>query len=143
MSNESQNSGPSRKTLEGLLGTMQTYMQAKDKGVRMAKGKVQQVLRPRKFCKVCGALWDRKFVDPADDTEMESAICAKCDGMLKEGYVAVVCAQEPTAIWMRGVDEIENWAGSIMHVSHGTFVAARNRIKELEREKKGDDAKSC
>jgi hypothetical protein len=133
MSETPPNTGPSRKTLENLLGTMATYMDAKDKGARIAKGKVHQVLRPRKFCKVCGALWDRKFVDPDVDTEMEGDICKKCDGMLKEGYVAVVCAKEPTAIWMRGVDELKPYSGSIMHVSHETFVAARNRIKELEK----------
>lgn len=137
MSDNQPSPGPSRQTLAGLLGSMKTYMKAKDAGIRIAKGKVKQVLRPRKFCKLCGRTWDRVFIDPSDsDNEMTAEICENCGKMLQDGFVAVVSSKEPQPIWMRASGDLSEYAGSVMHVSHEVYAAALARFKELERENK-------
>lgn len=136
MSNDPRNPpGPSRETLKALLGTVKSYMKAKDEGIRIAKGKVQQVLRPRKFCKICGLTFDRVFMDPNADIELQPEICKKCDGELKEGWIALVSHKEAQPIWIRGTGDLEKYRGSILHVSHEVYVAYLNRMKELKRSK--------
>ena len=72
------------------------------------------------------------------DTDLDAEICKKCNGMLAEGYVAIVSSQAPQPIWTKQAD-LQEFAGTILHVSSEVYAAAVGRIKELEAIKKGDN----
>ena len=63
--------GPSRQTLKNLRGMLPSFIKGMEQKRTIGKGKAGMLARPHKCCKVCGLLWDRKFVDPRADIAID------------------------------------------------------------------------
>lgn len=121
--------GPNLNTLRGLAGMLPTF--AKGVVERKVSGKGAKVApskRPTKTCPVCFAAWDWQpiGVELGDEFATSSQVCSRCDGILKEGYIAIVCGGEYAFVKH---DHLIDMAGTIQRVKPETFEKLRGKFK--------------
>jgi len=107
MISDAPNSGPSAETLRALAGMLPQLKRA-----RRGKGKVRVA---RKFCKICGKLWDFINMPVGTKNMMVAEYCLECDTKLKEGLIAFV--QADNYVFARSGGKLDDMKGTVMHVS--------------------------
>lgn len=130
MSEESQpNLGPSREVLRHL----QSMLPSAAKGIvekKIAKNRPAPPAeaRPTKYCEVCVKLFERKF---KHEGGVESAVCADCQALLDQGYIAFTTADR----YAFGKSEaLKDMAGKIVFIQESTM---NKMVEKFKVEQKG------
>ena len=95
----------------------------------IGKGKAGMLARPHKCCKVCGLLWDRKFVDPRTDIAIQPDNCGVCDGKLQQGLIAFVCGDMYAFAEAPADGYLNDFKGSMIHVSPNVMEEISKHVK--------------
>lgn len=118
MSDQPPNTGPDRKTLLNLKAMLPSLFRGLADGSigkrRKAAREALMVARPRRFCTICGKMWDRTFVKPDADTEIKPEQCAICEAKLKVGMIAFVCRDK--FAFAESAGSLSDFRGQIVHV---------------------------
>lgn len=116
--------GPSDSTLRSLHGMLPSLKVGIEKGKISGGGhKVATLKRPRKNCPVCLTGWD--WAAEGDEFQMQAAVCERCEGLLKEGFIALVCGGEYA---FAKHPHLADMSGTIQRVKPETFEKLRGKF---------------
>lgn len=82
--------GPNPENLKHVAGMFPSMMKGLKEGSTRGKGRriFPSVTQPTKRCKICGKELDIASLSPV--SSRIPTLCQQCDGLLKEGYTALV-----------------------------------------------------
>lgn len=83
-----ESTGPSKSTLRMLAGMLPGFKKTITHNVKSSPKHVRP--RPRQLCKICCSMFDFSSL-ATEENEVKSGICPKCQHMLDEGNIAVIC----------------------------------------------------
>jgi len=101
----------------------------------IGRGKRVAPRRPWKCCAVCCDIYEYK--ESFEEVTLENGHCPKCDGLLKEGYVAFVSGDK---FAFGKSDRLKDKAGEVMAISLETMAKLEKQFtSEWKKNKNGNN----